>query len=297
MTKNPSFLRSASQGRSSSQSRAQPAQGVAGSYISYPGQVHQILDENFGLIKIDQGLVLFDTCDLWISPNTTASKATKTLGQVLKLGDEVLTHACLVDGKFKVAHLATAVWAQANPNFNNPRNYPPPVSRENIHAEKIDIYSKVVSSINDSIEAVGIDDFIINPKHVVTWQKAVVKAVFSDHDCKSHGNLVAGLVELPGVGSKDVAFFMSSNFAKYDAVPRIGMEEYANIYPVRQMVEPHKYGEITFICTNLYSPQMKGSCTIPNATRLKEILEESSELLLSLLAHYPRMNNPIQFIR
>ena len=75
-------------------------QGVDGSYISYPGQVHQILDENFGLIKIDQGLVLFDTCDLWISPNTTASKAAKTLGQVLKLGDEVLTHACLVDGKF-----------------------------------------------------------------------------------------------------------------------------------------------------------------------------------------------------
>lgn len=272
-------------------------QGVAGSYISYPGQVHQILDENFGLIKIDQGLVLFDTCDLWISPNTTASKAGKTLGQVLKLGDEVLTHACLVDSKFKVAHLATAVWAGANPNFNNPRNYPPPVSRENIHAEKIDIYSKVVASINDSIEAVGIDDFIINPKHVITWQKAVVKAVFSDYDCKTNGNLVAGLVDLPGGRTNDVAFFMSTNFAKIDAVPRIGMEEYVNIYPVGQMVEPHKYGEIAFICTNLYSPMMKGSCTIPNATKLKEILEESSELLISLLAHYPRMNNPIEFIR
>ena len=133
--------------------RASSQPAPAGSYITHPGKVHQILDENFGIIKIEQGLVLFDTCDLWIGPNLSASKTGKTLGQVLKLGEHVMIHACKVDSNFKVAHLASAVWSRANQSFNA-SNCPAPVTLENIHAEKLDIYRKVVASINDSIEGI-----------------------------------------------------------------------------------------------------------------------------------------------
>lgn len=37
------------------------------SFTSKPGIVDRILDENFGLLRIDKGLVLFDTCDFWLS--------------------------------------------------------------------------------------------------------------------------------------------------------------------------------------------------------------------------------------
>ena len=267
-----------------------------GSYIAHPGTVHQILDENFGLVKIQQGLVLFDTCDLWIAPNMSASKSGKALGQVLKLGEQVVIHACRVDNKFKVAHLATAVWSRGNPGFANPQFFPPHVTLDNIHGEKIDIYRKVVSSIDASIEGVsGIND-IINVKHVITWQRASVKAVFFDKVYQSNGNLVAGIVSV-ATGVPGYAFFMSKNFAQLASVPNVGMEQYVNLYPTREMPENHKYGGINYICTNLYSVFMKGSCTIPNAAKLKEIVEESSDMLSSLMIQYPKLYDPLDFIR
>ena len=267
-----------------------------GSYIAHPGTVHQILDENFGLVKIQQGLVLFDTCDLWMAPNLSASKAGKALGQVLKLGEQVVIHACRVDDKFKVAHLATAVWSRGNPGFANPQFFPPHVTLDNIHGEKIDIYRKVVSSIDASIEGVSTSNEIIDVRHVITWQKASVKTVFFDRVYQSNGNIVAGIVSV-ATGVPGYAFFMSKNFAKIDSVPNIGMEQYVNLYPTREMPENHKYGGINYICTNLYSVFMKGSCTIPNAAKLKEIVEESSDMLSSLMIQYPKLYDPLDFIR
>ncbi len=34
----------------------------------------KLLDDNFGVLEADRKLVLFDTCDIWLDPLTTADK-------------------------------------------------------------------------------------------------------------------------------------------------------------------------------------------------------------------------------
>ena len=36
--------------------------------------VLKLLDENFGVLKADQKMVLFDTCDVWLDPVTSVDK-------------------------------------------------------------------------------------------------------------------------------------------------------------------------------------------------------------------------------
>jgi hypothetical protein len=38
--------------------------------------VMKLLDENFGVLKVNEKLVLFDTCDVWLDPVTTVDKVT-----------------------------------------------------------------------------------------------------------------------------------------------------------------------------------------------------------------------------
>ncbi len=264
-------------------------------YSSRIGQIERILDDNFGLLKFDEGLVLFDTCDFWISPTTSAAQAQRRLDNVVRVGDSVMVHACLIQKDAKVPFLATAVWLRQNPTLLDPNLQPAAISLEKITPEKIGIYQAVLASplISSSLNA---SKELIDTKHVVQWVRGIVKAVFFDRAWKSNGSYIAGIVQLDS--NQGFAFFMSKNFAKLDAVPNIGMEEYVNIYPTKEMPESHLYGGINFICTNLYAPFMKNSCIIPPFPKLKTILEDSSKLLRSILEGYPQLReDPQGFIR
>lgn len=275
------------------QQKKEGSKAKSDTIVAIHGTVDKILDDNFGLLKIDQGLVLFDTCDFWIGPLQTAAKANKVLKDVVQVGDAVLTNACLILKESKIPFLATAVWSRNNPVFVNPATFPPPIFRDNVYQEKIDIYKMVVDSIAASIDSQTTHE-VIDPKHVLTWRHAIVKAVFSDKSWNSHGSLSCGIVLIDDIG---YAFFMSNNFSRVDTVPAIGMEEFVNAYPTAELPEGHQLGGMAYICTNLYSPFMKGACMIPTLPKLKAILQESSEKLISLLSMYPRLQNPAEFIR
>ena len=53
--------------------------------ISKVGTVRKLLDENFGLIQIPEGLALFDTCDFWITATNSAASYGKKLNEVVSL--------------------------------------------------------------------------------------------------------------------------------------------------------------------------------------------------------------------
>ena len=244
-------------------------------------------------MKIDEGLVLFDTCDFWISSEVSAAKVNKKLDNVVRVGDSVFIHGCLIDKSQKVAYLATSVWLRSNAMMA--KKVPLAISRNQIHNDKIDIYQKVVVSIANSIESFTQsreNNFM--SKHVIMWEHAVVKAVFFDNEWKSNGNLVAGIVQTKmGYG-----FFLSKVFANINSIPNIGMEEYANLFPVRELHESFRCGPFTFICTNLYSVAMdKRTCTIPKAEDLKDILDETTEFIERLLIQYPDLQNIGHFLR
>ena len=46
-------------------------------YEAKEGKVYKILNENFGILIVDMKLVLFDTCDFWLDPGTTADTVSK----------------------------------------------------------------------------------------------------------------------------------------------------------------------------------------------------------------------------
>ena len=149
----------------------------------------------------------------------------------------------------------------------------------------------VVNSISPSL---SVDTEIISTKHVITWQHAVIKAVFYDPSWTQNGGMVAGIVLIGGLG---YGFFLSKNFSKIDSVPRIGMEEFVNVYPTVEIPDPHMFGGMAYICTNIYAPQMKATCTIPALPKLKTIVQDSKDLLMTLYTNYPHLKDPADFIR
>ena len=48
------------------------------------GFIAKILDENFGIINVDGNFVLFDTCDFWMSTNSTAAQSNLKLLELVK---------------------------------------------------------------------------------------------------------------------------------------------------------------------------------------------------------------------
>ncbi len=70
--------------------------------------VFRVLDDNFAILKCDKGLILCDTCDVWLDPETTAQAASKTIRQVINIGDQRLVHAALIDSKNKIQYLASS---------------------------------------------------------------------------------------------------------------------------------------------------------------------------------------------
>ena len=68
-------------------------------YESREGKIFRLLDDNFGILRVEDNLVLFDTCDFWIDTSTTASRRGLKIGQIVGLGSTVVFHACRLEEK------------------------------------------------------------------------------------------------------------------------------------------------------------------------------------------------------
>jgi len=124
---------------------------VPKSFTSEEGYVYKILDENYGLIAVKQWLALFDVCDLWLDPSTTASKAGSKLHNVLTEHQRVIFNAALVDERQKVQFLVSSVWsAQAAGNVL-PDAWPRPIAPDSVNEKKKELYRTVVAAIAGSI--------------------------------------------------------------------------------------------------------------------------------------------------
>ena len=72
----------------------------AKNFANCKGEVISILNENFGLVELKGSFALFDTFDLYISQNTTAAEANKTIEDCVKVGQEMMVNACLIGKEF-----------------------------------------------------------------------------------------------------------------------------------------------------------------------------------------------------
>ena len=110
------------------------------------GRVLNIIDDNFGLIKHCSSVhqVLFDTCDLWVSKETTAAASGKILSSLLEVGHLVKFHAVLVQSTLQPHYLATAVWrvVEGAPIFSDDLA-PVAIRKDAIHKDKIEIFKTV----------------------------------------------------------------------------------------------------------------------------------------------------------
>ena len=79
-------------------------------FLKGVGFIHKILNENFGIIDMGKGeYALFDTYDLYLADNQTATDAGKNVDQCLQENQKVVAIACLIDSNLPLSHLATAV--------------------------------------------------------------------------------------------------------------------------------------------------------------------------------------------
>ena len=279
--------------------------------VSKIGTVYKILDDNFGLIKMPEGIALFDTCDYWLGPEKSAAAMNKTLEQVLKIGMKVQFHACLMDNRTKIQYLATAVWLASNIVMQSPANLPPAIKKTQVNDHKIDIYQKVVTSVADTLgnelpgpgqpppqtasAGNGVDQLFVDPAHVIPWEHAKINAVIYDKNTTANGGIVAGIAR---ISSGAYGFFMSKNFIQHNAVPSIGMEEYVTLYPISKLPHSERYGSFCYFVLALYPPFMsQSSCGKKDANQIRAIVQENSTLLTTIMDKYPALQNVEAFIR
>lgn len=68
--------------------------------------LHGPVDKHAGFVTATQNYCLFDTYDLHLTSEETAAEKGLGVDKVLKIGDTVLYHACLVnDSKFQNLYL------------------------------------------------------------------------------------------------------------------------------------------------------------------------------------------------
>ena len=110
------------------------------------GRVLNIIDDNFGIIKncSNGHQVLFDTCDLWVTKETTAAASGEVLSSLMDVGDPVKFHAVLVTTSLQPHYLATAVWrvVESKPIFSDDLA-PAAIRKESIHKDKFEIFKTV----------------------------------------------------------------------------------------------------------------------------------------------------------
>ena len=162
------------------------------------------------------------------------------------------------------------------------------------YSQKIDNFLTVVESVKDTISDAEVM-IKHDPKDVVLWQMAKVRAIFLDRGYKEHGSMICGLVHM-NIG---IGFFISKSFAKLDAIPNVGMDEYVNVYPCNRInpKNPQQFASIDFICTNLYPMYFNSQTAVPpNPQRLTEIIDDTTDILLKVITMFPHIRNPMAFI-
>ena len=283
------------------------SQNINGQIVGKSGIVRKILDENFGLIQIPEGLALFDTCDYWLAPKSSAAKMGKKLDDVINVGSKVTFHACMIDSTQKINFLATAVWLEQNALMKVPSNTPPPIKREEINATKIDIYQKVVVSVADSLADIQtphtnnqVESLKLDPINCHMWEHAKVQAVVYDKSRKLNGGIVAGVARITQFSRErpSYGFFLSKHFVKIDAVPSVGMEENVTLYPVAKLPNAEMFGQFDFVVLALYPTFMgAGSVGRKDSNQIISIVQECQDVLRIVFDKYPGMRDVGNYLR
>ena len=127
----------------------QSAQSFPVILTSQVGTVYRILDDNFGLARCGNMLCLFDTCDFYITPDSTADREQKRLQDLVRVNDKIKFHATLMDKFVKIQYLANAVWLESRPWVNEA--VPKPLNKDKIKVNKIEIYQTVLNTVAQSL--------------------------------------------------------------------------------------------------------------------------------------------------
>ena len=172
---------------------------------SQTGIIIKVLDDNFGIIAQDDRFVLFDTCDFRVDEDVTAAKSELKLQEIVTIGDIVHYHAALVNSEQKIPYLATAVWKG---EMDSQKKFPAPLSFEQIHPDKINIFKTVCLSVPEDLSSLRMSAETTMLKCKLTNVSGIVKVGIHFHKAAS---LEAGVVELAGDGNKKIkALFVNS---------------------------------------------------------------------------------------
>ena len=172
---------------------------------SQTGIVIKVLDENFGIIAQDDRFVLFDTCDFILDEDVTAAKSELKLQEIVTKGDLVQYHAALINSEQKIPYLATSVWKG---DMDNQKRFPSPLSFEQIHPDKINIFKTVCLSVPEDLSSLRLSAENTMIKSKLTNVSGIVRIGINFHKAAP---LEAGVVELAGDGSKKIkALFLNS---------------------------------------------------------------------------------------
>ncbi len=250
-------------------------------YERQEGSVFLILDDNYGLIRVGRttNLVLFDVCDFWVDPRTTASKKGLTLASLVHTESKVLFHANLLNGANKIQYLASSVWLW-DANFP-PDSQPKPIQRENIHRQKQTIYETVVASVpipdlGDSVTRPQVQEGVSFPvsvgnKDLSMKQFGIVRILFVRGHDPGALEQVGGLLE---VGHKSYCFFLKRH-CKPPLRVSVGTKLYCNTYRVRRSCWP---GKVDSVALSLYQGEMAAETPPEMEAKREESLKQMLEI-------------------
>jgi hypothetical protein len=163
-------------------------------YVSAEGKVYRLLDDNFGLLRVHDNLVLFDVCDFWVDATATAAKKGLKIGEIVGLGSPVVFHASRLGGKLeKVQYLASSVWHPTIKEFEH--SCPKSITKNEIHNDKVMIFKQVVVSVATSLPFFG---GRIPANHVLYSKVGVVETLFVDEN----ESFIAGVMSVGDVGEE-----------------------------------------------------------------------------------------------
>jgi len=241
------------------------------------GIIVKILDDNFGVIKQDDKMVLFDTCDFWICKEATAAQSSKSLPGLVSVGDSVLLHAALVQSSSQIPYLATAVWKD-NPSPFPADKCPVAVMREKIHPDKIRIYEMVsrCSALKEEHPKVII-------KSKVQDQKGYVKLAFKFQGSSGFSAAIAEFTQ-ESSDKKMFAFYLAGQSLESHEKNKVcvpGTKVYFNAVPTNDKDFPVSH--FVTAVSQLHS-------RISSIVDLTKTVEETKDMMKKILEKVPKLS-------
>ena len=214
-------------------------------YVSTVGKIFRLLDDNFGILRVEDNLVMFDVCDFWIDSNTTAARRGLTIGQIVGLGSTVIFHACRLEDKMsKVQYLANALCKIETEEFK--KILPDPITASEVAQEKIRIFRQVASTVGPSLPFFGGRRPAV---HVLNGKTGVVETTFVDE----RGVFISGVMNVSGLGTagqeKMRCAFIRDHYSAA-TVPQAGFSYMVNI---RRVVRKYSWSDkVPYIALAVY---------------------------------------------